>query len=514
MKLLLTTVKTNNRYTEYALKSLYSIVADAPLEAAIKIHEEASHDFDVYETVVKGQYNIVYFHCDEYNEGRIINIAEMVKKSVPSVAIVVGGMPVSVDTKEWMIENAWVDYIIRGQGERVLFTFLRSIILHKFDFADISGLAYRVGEQICVNSLNESVNMEELPFVYDKNTVDDDVVLYETIRGNTDKSIYEAFYNSNFNKPLSVTRVCKELKHLIMKSPERVIVFDKCFNYNSERAYRIFEHIVGIDNGVTTFEFNMSGEKLDDEIIRLVSGSRKGLFEFNIEIPTTNKEILLALGRNENIYQLMYNVTKLMQADSVKCNISIIAGLPDETVAQFMETFNKVYGLCAGAPLTIKTLCLAKGSTLRKYADRIGYEYSSQSPYEIISSNSIVASELIRIRNLAKVVEAYIGDGGFKTSIPMIMNDTGLRPYDLFTTLTVYIYVNGYENDIATKKAQARYLYKFANTLYETFDDGDKLAALTAAIKADLDEAGSADSQDDSADIEADIGMEGWNIEG
>ena len=105
MKLLLTTIKTDCTYTDYALRYLYSIVQGAPLEAEMKVYGKYELDGRIYEDIMMGRYNIVYFHCDELNERNICAVAEMVKKAAPTTAVVIGGMQASFGTKNFMKLN-------------------------------------------------------------------------------------------------------------------------------------------------------------------------------------------------------------------------------------------------------------------------------------------------------------------------------------------------------------------------------------------------------------------------
>ena len=110
-------------------------------------------------------------------------------------------------------------------------------------------------------------------------------------------AFYSPYYPENRVRTLSLGRVCRELRYFLVKEVKRVVFFDRFFNYSNERAYRIFEYLINNDNGVTTFEFNIDGENLDDEVIRLLSEARPGLFEFNIDVASTNAEVLASVGR-------------------------------------------------------------------------------------------------------------------------------------------------------------------------------------------------------------------------
>ena len=487
MKLLLTTIKTDCNYTDYAMRYLYSIVEGAPLDAEMKTFGKYELDSRIYEEILMGRYNIVYFHCDELNEQHICNVAEMVKKAAPSTAVIVGGMQVTFDTYRFMTLNPWVDYVIRGEGETVLFSFLNTVCSYEFDFTNIPGLAYRLDEDIIVNGLDDPVDLEDLPFPYDSTILDTELAYYETIRGDSLTTSYSRFYPNNTVRSLSLGRVCRELRYFLVKEVKKVVVFDRFFNFSNERAYRIFEYLMDNDNGITTFEFNIDGENLDDETIRLLSEARKGLFEFNIDVASTNAEVLAAVGRKENIYQLMYNVTKLIQAGTVKCNICITAGLPEETEALFGRSFNKAYGLAQGQPLRISFAQMSKGTILRSETEKYGYESTTRTPYDVISNDHMPAPDLLRIRQIARVADAYIGDGGFKASIPKILKDTGMRPYDFFGRLADYVSENDLTGKLGKPENLARVLYAYAKKAYESFEDDIKFEELTGAIHADLE---------------------------
>ena len=79
MKLLLTTTKSDNKRTDLAMKYMYSVVADSPMNVTLRIFDRNTGYIDMYEEIAGSQYNIVYFHCDEYNINKLLHVAEMVK---------------------------------------------------------------------------------------------------------------------------------------------------------------------------------------------------------------------------------------------------------------------------------------------------------------------------------------------------------------------------------------------------------------------------------------------------
>ena len=506
MKLLLTTIKSDCKSTDLELKYLYSVITDSPIDVQLKTYAKNDLYTDIFEDIATGQYNIVYFHADSGNEAQLRHVADMVKKAAPSIAILFGGMQVSFETRRFMKENLFVDYVIRGEGEKVLFGFLKSLLDYEFDFENIAGLAYRDNDQIVVNPFDAPVDMESLPFPYERFEAGKGTVYYETIRGTSDRTVYSQHLPDARVRALSLGRVCTELRYFLANEVDRVVFLDRFFNYNSERAYRILEYIINNDNGVTSFEFNVNGDDLDEETLRLLAEAREGQIIFHMDIASTNAEVLAAIGRGENIYRLMYNTTKLLQNGNVRTEFHVKAGLPLETEALFARSFNKTFGLAEGMPVHIDELFMSKGTELRADAEGYGYVYAAEAPYEVIATSHMNAEELLRIRGIARTAESFIGDGGFKKSIPRILNDTGIKPYDMFSRLSSYITKKEFGGKMRKKEHLARILFAFAGDLYDDLSDPVKLDILKDVIYADLENMVSEDA------IKK-FDKKGWNID-
>ncbi|MBR0373192.1 MAG: DUF4080 domain-containing protein [Mogibacterium sp.] len=494
MKLLLSTIRNDCIHTKLSLKYLYSIVADAPCETEVRIFEESDHLGYIYKEIVRSGYHILYFHCNMMNEARISQIAEMAKKAVPTSIVVLGGMEVSFDTKAYMESHPWVDYVFRGESEQLLYQFLKTIFTYEFDFAGIAGLAYRENDEIHVNPYAAPIRFEDVPFPYEKTDLDEsDCVYYESFRGNPDRCYYSQFLPDRKIRALSLGRVCTELRYFLVKNVKSVRFIDKWFNYNTERAYRIWEYLISNDNGITTFEFDVNGDLLDEETIRLLASAREGQFRFLVDVESTNAEALAAAGRKENVYQAMYNLTKLLQTGKVEIVVHQTAGLPCEPPESFARSFNKIYGLGADR-IDLGLLRLRKGTRLRQEADRYGFVYRSDAPYEIIASDFMPATELIRIRMVADLLDVYYNKGGFEQSIPVILRETNTRPYVFYAGLADFIYDNHLDCKMGKKEHLYRILYAYAMELYDDANETLKLEVLKEVIHSDLEHNLSPDS--------------------
>jgi len=487
MKVLLTNVKTNNKYSDLEMKYLYGVLADAPIELEFRTYENESVQ-DIYENIMDGYFDLVYMHTDSESIQQIRNLAQMIKKAAPDTGIMLGGMEVSFETHDFMKDNPYVDYVVRGEAEIVMYNFIKAVLEMDYRFESMAGLAYRTDDKIVVNPFEDPIDMSELPFPYERIDCDKDVAYYESMRGTSDRSIHRQFLPDPRIRTLNISRVCSELRYFLSREVKKVVFFDYWFNFNSERAYRIFEFIIANDNGKTKFEFNINGDNLDEETIRLLADARKGLFIFNIDIGSTNAEVLDAMGRRANVYQLMYNVTKLMKSGNVDIKIIVASGLPYETETMFARAFNKAYGLADGMPLQIEQLYAKKGSTVRKQAERYGYIHSEFAPYDVIASGHMSPSQLLLIKKISRVADAYLGSGCFKESFRRILNDTAVRPYELFKSLSIFYRDNAGESKLERKDCKARVLHAFAKELYGELSDESKFKVLEKVMRVDLED--------------------------
>ena len=487
LKFLLTTVDTGQEQSKLALRSLYSVVANAPLDTRVRLFRADASDDEIYEEIVYGGYNIVYFHCDLENEETITHLCEIVKKAVPTSIVIVGGRHVTSETRAFMMSHQEVDYVLRGEGEKVLFEFLRTVLTYEFAFDRIPGLAYWENDVIRVNKMGPPLQAEEIPFPYEYfGVAEGETAYYESVRGCPDRCYYRQYTNQDELRVIPLSRVSLELRYFLTKEVREVVFLDKWFNFYPDRAYRIWEYIIDHDNGVTAFRFDVNADFLDENTIRLLGGARKGLFTFDIDIESTNPEALAMSGRKENIYQLLFNTENLIRDTKVRVNVYQKIGLPYENTELFARAFNKIYALNADH-MQVDAVRMLKGTRLRLEADKYGYRYSSKPPYEVIASDFLKAPDLIRIKMAVETAELF-PRSLFGRSLLRISRDTGLRPFQLFMKLGEYIYKKG----LLLKTGKLENLYKilhtFAYSLYDEMSLTLKLQILTEIITSEYDE--------------------------
>lgn len=466
---------------------MLSSVCDAPIETDILEFDFEESNQEIYKTLLLSNYDIIYFHTDSESLDRVGIILEMLKKAVPTKVLVVGGMEVSFDTDQYMMHNPEIDFVFRGENEEILYNFVKTILEYKFDFESIPGLGYRENEEPVINRVNASLEFGEIPFPYEiSNILEDEIAYYESRRGNPDRCIYSQFFTESSLKERSIGTICTELRYFLVKKYKRVDVLDTWFNYNSDRAYRIWEFLINNDNGATTFEFNVNGYMLDDETINLLSEAREGEFIFNIDVDSVNSEVLEACNRKENSYQLLYNVNKLLQEGNIRVNVTQKIGLPLEDMNKFSKSFNKIYGIGADE-IKYEILKIERGTKLSKDYNKYGYKFMKNYPNEIISSDFMNAKEIIKAFEIGNLVKKINPKKNFEFSIPRIFNDTKMKPFQFFEKLLIFISNNKLEEKMNDKMDSYRIIYEFATRVYDDINDTLKLPIIMEILRSDME---------------------------
>ncbi|MBR5516351.1 MAG: DUF4080 domain-containing protein [Firmicutes bacterium] len=482
MKILLTTLNSQYVHSNPALKYLYTVTADALADVDLReftINNEPNY---IYGELVRANYDMVCFSCYIWNIEQIKAIASDLKKARPEIKICLGGPEVSFDAHVFARENSWVDYILCGEGEYPFYRFVQVLMLDEKYMNTVPGLVYRHDGKIYVNPPMDPIDFDCVPFLYSILECEEDkVVYYESARGCPFKCSYCLSSIDKVIRPLSLDRVKADLGYFLYKKVMQVKFIDRTFNYDEKRAYEIFRYIIDNDNGKTNFHFEICADLLNDRLMRLLSRARKGLFDFEIGIQSTNPDTLKAVNRKENVYPILYNVEKLIELGNIHIHVDLIAGLPYETYEIFERSFNKVYDLGADA-FQMGFLKVLKGTPLEDMKEQYEIVARDKAPYEIISNFWLTSVELARLKTIEKMLDIYYNRGGFKNSVEFLMEKLQKNPFKLYEALANYYYLNNYQHKNRKKEEQYRILRKFA---IDADVDADEI---TSYLEKDLEE--------------------------
>lgn len=462
LRILLTTLNAKYVHSNLALKYLYNVTVDSGLDIELREYT-INHELEaVYVDILRGRYDIVCFSCYIWNIEQIKPLCRDLKKACPDLKILLGGPEVTYGAEDFLSENPWADYIIRGEGELAMFQFVKALVLGDKKFSRVGSLTHRRGGKVVSSPDCTQVPMEKLPFPYARLDVErDKVVYYESSRGCPYSCGYCISCLDRRMRFLPMERVRRELDYFLAMEVRQVKFIDRTFNADRMRAVSIWNHLIDNDNGKTNFHFEICADLLDDDAIKTISRARRGLFRFEVGIQSTNPLVLSSVGRSGDLYRLMENTEKLLALGNCEVHADLIAGLPYENYASFARSFNKAYAL-RPHELQLGFLKVLKGTPVADDAEANGIIYRDEAPYEVISTAHISASELARLKMIETVLDLYYNRGGFDETLEYLDCAVAENSFEFYEKLAGFYYDCGYHRKNHTKEDLYRILLKFA----------------------------------------------------
>lgn len=432
MKILLTTLNAKHIHSNLALKYLYTSLVDSgfPRESLTLSEFTINQEEDyIFGEIVGGEYDIICASCYIWNIDKILRICENVKKASPGTRIILGGPEVSFDTELLLAANPFIEAVASG---------------------------------VLTNS----------PFPYKYlDPEPDKIIYYESMRGCPFACSYCLSSIDKAIECLPLDRVFAELSFFLERKVKQVKFIDRTFNFDRERAGKMIDFLKENDNGITNFHFEMCAEIMTGSMIEKLSSARKGLFQLEIGIQSTNKLTLAACQRNADFAAARKNILLLMQAQNIHMHLDLIAGLPIETYESFQVSFNDVYKL-KPHHLQLGFLKLLKGSLIREQCREHEYQFQSRAPYEVISNAYITAKELLALKKTEKVLDLFYNRGGFAKTLLFCIEGLSEPPFHFFQELADYFYENGYHHQPLKKEELYRIFHQFIGQRDEYESEG------------------------------------------
>ncbi len=460
MNVLLTSLNSKYVHSNLALKYLY--MAGKPYCETLHIREftiNNSRDY-VFSELVMGDYDAVCFSCYIWNIEKTIQLASDLKKARPEVRILFGGPEVSYDCGAFMRKHPFVDFLLAGEGERA-FAMWCQAFSGALAYERVPGLTWRGGDTVLENPLAAPIPLERIPFPYGEFACEQDkVIYYEASRGCPFNCSYCISSLDRRVRSLPTERVKSDLQRFAEQKVRQVKFLDRTFNWDRERSLALLGYMMEMDEGVTNFHLEICADLLDDELFASLSRARKGLFQFEIGIQSTNEKTLRAVNRFNSIKKTLENVKKLVALGNSHVHVDLIAGLPFEDYETFQKSFNDVYSLGADN-LQLGFLKMLKGTSIRQQAKTYDYAYMEKAPYQVISNCFMNAKELCRLQRIEEVLDLYHNRGGFEQSLPAAICLTEKTAFDFYEAFSSYYYDCGFQHRSHKKEDLYRILYAF-----------------------------------------------------
>jgi radical SAM superfamily enzyme YgiQ (UPF0313 family) len=232
---------------------------------------------------------------------------------------------------------------------------------------------------------------------------------------------------------LPIEEAKARIEKLTLTGARTVKFVDRTFNCNPERAYELFEFIIGLDSPCT-YHFEAVPDLFDRHTLNLLAQAPRGRIQLEAGLQSFHRPALDAVFRKTDLKKAAACILEILRAGNIHLHIDLIAGLPGETFSRFCDSFHQAYALGAHN-LQLGFLKLLHGSKLREQAEELGIEYSPAPPYEIIKSPWLNEGELAILKNAENALRHTTNKGRFLSSVKYALRVSGAEPFDIFRRL-------------------------------------------------------------------------------
>jgi len=418
MKVSLVGINSKYMHTSLALRYLKMYAKNQNITC--ELHEfTINNDYNkILSSLYEQNSDIYAFSVYIFNVLMITDIMHDLKKLRPNAIFICGGPEVSFEYDDYITKNHEIDFIVRSEGEETFTEFLKicenigitdinSIKKHMYE-NKIAGLSFIYENNIIKNPDRTLIKpFDKVVFPYEDHDLDilkNRILYYESSRGCPYNCTYCLSSVQAGVRAFEIPRVFRDLKKFLDHNVRQVKFVDRTFNYNKNRSVEIFKFLIDNDNKITNFHFEISPMLLNTDIINVVSKARKGLFQFEIGVQSSNEQTLRNINRTEFFDKIVENIKMAVNCNNIHVHLDLIAGLPFESYEIFQKSFNDVMSLNPEY-LQVGFLKILKGTTIKQ--GNHGYIYSDKPPYEVFENFYLTYDEIIILKKIEELVELY-----------------------------------------------------------------------------------------------------------
>ena len=382
--------------------------------------------------------DVVGFSCYIWNIETVLTVAEQVKARLPQCTIVLGGPEVSYRAGDVLHNYPFVDYLISGEGERP-FSQLLTALEKDVPVTNIGSLSYRLNDTVVEGKPHVTDEIPPSPYCDEYfSALNGRIAYIETSRGCPFSCAFCLSGRCGNVRFYPMDRAQRDILAVANSGAKTVKFVDRTFNADRKRALSIIRFILSrygteIPTDVC-FHFEIAGDLLDEETLTVLSEAPAGLFQVEIGLQSFYEPTLKAVCRKTDLERLKRNIRRLLAAETVHTHIDLIAGLPEETLERFAESFNAAYAL-EPHMLQFGFLKLLHGAPMREDPVRYPCTYADIPPYEVTSTPWLSEADITLLHRVETVFDRLYNSRRFRRTLSYVLSVTKMTPFALFCRL-------------------------------------------------------------------------------
>lgn len=408
------------------------------------VEKNSNKKIEIYESNINNQiYNVVtdiflkkpdrvIFSVYIWNKEFIFSVIKELKKILPKLEIVLGGPEITYNPEETLRANKNVDYILVGEGEKVFLNFLTK------DKTKIKGVGYIKNNMYCFLGEEELIdNLDIIPFPYTDEEINDNtkIIYYESSRGCPFSCSYCLSSIDKCVRYWSIERVKQDILRCLNSKIKLVKFVDRTFNLRKDRYLEIWKFLLENYREGIIFHFEINANIFDEETINFLKKIPKNYFQFEIGVQSINKATMESINRRNLLEKLKKNIKGISK--NIHLHVDLIAGLPYDTYEKFQNSFNYVYDL-ESEMIQLGFLKILKGTKLSREIEKYDYKYMDLPPYEILENKFISFNEIIKLKNVEKILDYFYNSEKFQYSVKYAIENNFNTPYKFYEEMAKY----------------------------------------------------------------------------
>lgn len=325
---------------------------------------------------------IVGISCPTYARSKALRVAELVKKELPGIKVILGGPHPTIMGRQLLEHYPFVDMIAMGESE-----FLISDICNGLKPEAIPGLGFRKGQRIILNDKRPNIEaLDTIPFpawnlIEPAKYFTDDRGIFEDVNLDAEPCAFLVFSrgcigNCNFcsNKLTwnrwrhrSPENMADEIEAIHKEYGIRHFHFnDDCFSADPKAAVGLCDEIQKRKIKIF-FDIVTRVDCIDERLVKSLKAA--GCYKISFGIETASPKILKIMGKPVNMERAIKSI-QLTISRGVQADIFIIAGCLGETCETVNETIDFLNNITPTRVSVVPGLMVFPGTRLYEHAKR------------------------------------------------------------------------------------------------------------------------------------------------
>lgn len=382
----------------------------------------------ISEKILQYKPEAIGFSVYIWNYELVCKISNIIRNANSNSILFAGGAEATINSHN-LLNSAPLDFIIKGEGEKVITQVARKIIKNE-NYRNAPGLVLKSGDKIIETEPSPPINLDEYPSPFLSNTInikEYEGIVWELSRGCPFKCDF-CFESKGFDiiRKYSLDRIRKELELFENCKVSQIFVLDPTFNADKERAKTILKMIQKIAPAIH-FTFEVRAEFIDDETAKLFASINCSL---QIGLQSSNPDIARLVNRklDPNIFKRKID---LLNKWGVIFGLDVIYGLPKDSFAGFEKSLDFAINLQPNN-VDIFRLSVFPGTTLYDKSSQYNLKFLGKPPYSVISTPEFIETNMSQADNLALACDIFYNRGGAVGWLFIILETLSMKPSRFF----------------------------------------------------------------------------------